>query len=224
MGGIAGSIGNLFGGGNIGSDISGLGNISGTLGGMGSTLFGEGQQIYGPAYNQFAAGAAGQLTPSQQAAVNQTLSQMNLGTQGAYSNLGLGGSTMEQQDLGANQLASLAQQNAFTMQSETEGLNALSQALGFGQQGIGGEAQAGTALANAGRLGVSQEQAQLGALEQAAGSLGGKGAGGGLGSDIGSIFGLGGGSTNPFLGLTPTASSLSTAASDFAANPAQFLL
>lgn len=167
MGGITG--------GGVSQDISGLQGIAGTE-------LGQGQGIYGPAYNQFLAGATGQLTPSQQAAVTQTLNQMNLGTAGRYGNLGLGGSTMEQQDLGANQLSSLAQQQAFETQSETLGLDALKAALGF-------ETGAGTALGYAGQLGTSQQAQQLNALSNAASALGGKGGAAGGGGLLGGLFG-----------------------------------
>lgn len=162
MGGITSGLS----GSGVSSDISGLQNLGGTLPG-------EAGQIFGPAYNQFQAGASGQLTPSQQAAVTQTLNQMNLGTAGTYGNLGLGGSTMQQQDVNANQLASLAQQQAFEAQSETLGLQGLQEALGYYGGGI-------SALGGAGQLGQQQNQQTLGALASAASALGGKGAGGGL--------------------------------------------
>ena len=121
MGGIASGIGSLFGGGetgNLSGVASGLEGLSGaqaalapefqgissTLQNLGSTLTGQAQDIYNPAYSQYLAGASGQLTPAMQSLVTQNLGQMNLGTQGAYSNLGLGGSTMEGQDLASNQL------------------------------------------------------------------------------------------------------------------------
>jgi len=168
MGGIAG----LFGGGPVG--------------GIENQLTGIASGLSGPGLAQFQAGAAGQLTPSQQAAVNRTLGQMNLNTAGTYSNLGLGGSTMESQDLGANQLASLAQQQAFEAQSERLGLEALQAATG--------------ALGGAGTLAQNQQTQQLNALASAAGALGGKGAGGT--SILGDV--LGGGPIGDVLGTSFT--------------------
>ena len=152
-------MGGIMGGGDPSADISGLEGISGTM-------EGQGGQIYGPAYNQFLAGATGQLTPSQQAAVNQTLGQMNLGTAGTYANLGLGGSTMQQQDINANDLASLAQQQAFEAQSEQLGLSGLQQALGYETGGAGALNQAGT-------LGLGQEAQKGSAMSGVGTALGG---------------------------------------------------
>ena len=94
---------------------------------------------------QYEAGLTGQMTPAQQASVAQTLQQMNLGTAGNYANLNLGGSTMAQQDMGANQLSSLAQQQQFDTTDEQLGL----QAMGLGSSMLGG---AGGLLGQAGGI------------------------------------------------------------------------
>ena len=151
----------------------------------------EGQDIYAPSLSQFQAGAAGQITPAQQAAVNQTLQQQNLQTAGTYGNLGLGGSTMQTQDTNANAAKSLAQTQGFSTLDESLGLSGLQQSLGYQNAGLGALSGAlgafGTAgqilggatqaLGSAGNLAASEQQTQLGLL-------------GGLGSAIGGSSGL----------------------------------
>ena len=90
----------LFGGGGVGtsqSDLSSLipqfEDLSGQAAAMqpqfeafGNTQFGQGQNdIYPTALAQFQAGATGQLTPSEQAAVNQSKQQMQLANTGTYA-------------------------------------------------------------------------------------------------------------------------------------------
>lgn len=130
-----------------------------------------GTDVLGTAYNQYLAGASGQLTPAQQAMVTQQLGQADVGTRSTYGNLGLGGSTMEGQDLNANSLASLAEQANLEAQSESLGLQGLGagNALISGAEGGYGTAGsllsgAGTTLNDAGRLAESQQQAFLSAL------------------------------------------------------------
>lgn len=145
-----------------------------------------GTDVLGTAYNQYLAGASGQLTPAQQAMVTQQLGQANVGTQSTYGNLGLGGSTMEGQDLNANSLASLAEQANLEAQSETLGLQGLNQGNALLSGAEGGYGTAGNLLtgagnllggaagttANAGKIAESQQQSFLSALT----SLGNKNA------------------------------------------------
>ena len=152
-------------------------------------IFGQGQNdIYPTALQQYQAGAAGQVTPDQQQAINETLQQMNLSTAGTYGNLGLGPSTMETQDINANKQRSLAQTAAFANQDETQGLAGLQQALGYESGGVGALGTAGqilggatTALSGAGNvynsvgsLAQNQQAQQLQALSNLGSSLGGK--------------------------------------------------
>ena len=161
-----------------------------------------GDQIYPTSINQFDLGATGQITPSQQAAVDQTLQQQNLQTQGTYGNLGLGGSTMDTQDLNANKAKSLAQTQAFSTLDETLGLSGLSQAeqyygLGLnaltgalGTQTAAGQILGGAtgALNSAGNLATTEQATQLGLLGSLGSAIGGSN--GLFGS--GGIFGAGG--------------------------------
>lgn len=144
----------------------------------------QGTQIYGPSADQFVTGAAGQITPAQQAAVNQTLQQQNLQTAGTYGNLGLGGSTMQTQDTNANAAKSLAQTQGFSTLDESLGLQGLQEAgnyYGLGLNALTGAGQilggATGALNSAGNLASAEQQTQLGLL-------------GGLGSAIGGSSGL----------------------------------
>lgn len=156
----------------------------------------QGQDIYSIAFPQFQAGAAGQITPAQQAAVNQTLQQQDLATAGTYGKLGLGGSTMETQDVNANAAKSLAQTQGFSTLDETLGLSALQQgALPFENLGLSALTGAGNilsgatgALTQAGSLAAGEQATQLGLLGSLGSALGGSQ---GL---FGSIFGGGGSS------------------------------
>lgn len=166
----------------------------------------EGQDIYGPSLSQFQAGAAGQITPAQQAAVNQTLQQQNLQTAGTYGNLGLGGSTMQTQDTNANAAKSLAQTQGFANLDETLGLSGLQGSLGYqnaglqsllgalGVYGTAGQILGGatTALGSAGNLATSEQQTQLGLLGSLGSAIGGSSGLFGSGGLAG-LFGAGGG-------------------------------
>lgn len=168
----------------------------------------EGSQIYDPSISQFQAGAAGQITPAQQAAVNQTLQQQQLQNAGTYGNLGLGGSTMQTQDSNANLAKSLAQTQAFSTLDEGLGLSGLQQSLGYQNAGLGALGGALGTLTGAGQIlggatGALQQAGSLAAGEQATqlGLLGGLGSalGGSQGlfgstGLLGSLFGGGGSS------------------------------
>jgi hypothetical protein len=106
---------------------------------------------------------------------------MDLGTRGTYSHLGLGGSTMETQDLNANDLSSLAQTRQFNVQDETLGLSGLAQALGYESGGVNALGTAGNilsgatgALNSAGTLAAGQQAAQMQALGGIGSALGSK--------------------------------------------------
>ena len=204
------SLGGLTGGGNISGIEGDLGNIANAAEGFANqaaalepnflseqgTFNTEGGQIYDPSINQFYAGATGNITPSQQAAVNQTLQQQNLQTAGTYGNLGLGGSTMQTQDTNANAAKSLAQTQGFSTLDETLGLSGLEGSLGYqnaglqsllgalGTYGTAGQILGGatTALSGEANIAANQQATSLGLL-------------GSLGSAIGGsqgIFGSGG--------------------------------
>jgi len=157
--------------------------------GMSSTEFGQGSSdIYPTALSQFQAGAKGQVTPAQQAAIAQTKSEMDTQTRGTYGNLGLGGSTMETQDLGSNDLKSLAQETGFSALDEQLGLSGLSSALGYENAAantLGGATtaygtagnilgQGASALGGVGNLAAGQQAAQMGLLGNIGSALGGK--------------------------------------------------
>lgn len=149
----------------------------------------EGTDIYNTAIDQYKAGAAGQVTPNQQAAIDQTLKQMDLSTEGTYANLGLGGSTMATQDVNANKQKSLAQSAEFSALDEELGLKGLSSALGFQSEGVNALGTAGNilggatqALSGAGNLAANQQAQQLSALNSLGTSLGGKSGGAGAGA------------------------------------------
>lgn len=208
----SGSVGSsLFGGGgstNNSSEISGLNtiaqaqtNLSNTDQSLGASTYGQGQNIYDPAYQQYISGTTGQLTPSQQALVTQNLGTENTGTMSTYGNLGLGGSTMEGQDLASNVLKSTAETSNINFQNESLGLQGLQTAdqyYGTANQSYG---NAGTALSgassslyNAGQL----TDANLTALNNAISSLGNKSSSSltgtglsGIGSAFSSLFGSG---------------------------------
>lgn len=160
----------------------------------------QGTQIYGPAADQYVAGAAGQITPAQQAAVNQTKQQQDLQTAGTYGKLGLGGSTMETQDLNANAAKSLAQTQGFSSLDETLGLSGLSAAEQYYGLGLNALTGAGNilsgatgALNSAGNLATTEQQTQLGLLGSLGSALGGSQGLFGSTGLLGSLFGGGGG-------------------------------
>ena len=205
------AIGGLFGGGNASGAESDLAGISSAAEGYASqaaalapqfettsgNISNEAGQIYGPAINQYTAGAAGQVTPDQQTDIDQTLQQMNLATSGTYANLGLGGSTMENQDVNANTQKSLAQKQQFASLDEQLGLSGLSAANQYNSTSLQALVDALSSFTGAGNiLGVAsgassaegniantQTQQQLNLLT----SLG-KALGGGIG-----VGGYGGG-------------------------------
>ena len=165
-------------------------NLSNQAAALSPILFGQGQNdIYPTALGQYQAGASGQLTPAQQAAVAQTKQQMDLQTAGNYGNLGLGGSTMEGQDINANAQKSLAQTQGFAAQDEQLGLSGLAQALGFENAGVGALGTAGGILSGAtgalsgagsaagslGNIGLNQTQQKNSGLSSLGTALGGKG-------------------------------------------------
>ena len=165
---------------------------------LGSQNYAQGQSIYGPGYSQFTAGASGGITPAQQALVTQNLGTMDTGTENTYGNLGLGGSTMESQDLASNNLRSLAEQSNISFQDESLGLNALqtadqyyntgNQAYGTAESAFGGSS---SSLNDAGNLAYGN----LTELNKAISSLGNKsssGLGGGISSLLGGATGTSG--------------------------------
>lgn len=176
--------------------------LSGVDQALGNQLVGQGTDIFGPAFGQYNAGISGQLTPAQQSLVTQNLGAMDATTRGEYGGLGLGGSTMEGQDLASNALKSMAENANLSFQNETSGLAGLQEALGYyggatsarsaaeGALGGAGSSLSGasSSLADAGQL-QNQNTAQLNA---AINSLGNKSAGG-LGSGIQSLLGGGAG-------------------------------
>ena len=199
------AIGGLFGGGDVSGVESQLGGVASAAENyagqaaslepdflnIASTVGGEIPSIYGPAISQYQAGAAGQVTPGQQTDIDQTLQQMNLATSGTSANLGLGGSTMENQDVNANQQKSLAQKQQFASMDEQLGLSGLGMANTYTTQELNDLAgalstltgagnilgSASGALNSAGNLAAGQQATQLSLL----GSLG-KALGGGIGS------------------------------------------
>ena len=203
----------LFGGGstNNSGEISGLNtnaqnqvNLSNTDQSLGASTYGQGQNIYDPAYQQYLSGMQGQLTPGQQAMVTENLGTENVGTQSLYGNLGLGGSTMEGQDLASNVLKSTAEQANIANQNEQLGLSGLQTADQYYSTANQSYANAGNALSgassslyNAGQL----TDANLKALNSAISSLGNKSSGG-LGSGLSSLIGgaTGTSGTGGFLG------------------------
>jgi hypothetical protein len=137
--------------------------------------------IYPTALSQYQAGAQGQITPAQQAAVAQTKQQMDTQTRGTYGNLGLGNSTMESQDLGSNDLRSLAQTQQFSALDETLGLSGLKEALGYegaANTAFGTAASSlgsgANALAGVGNLAAGQQAAQMQLFGSLGSALGGK--------------------------------------------------
>jgi hypothetical protein len=164
-------------------------NIGPVLAGNAATEFGQSvNTIYPTAADQFVEGAAGQVTPAQQAAIDQTKKQMDLQTTGTYGNLGLGNSTMESQDLGANAQKSLAQETGFSALDEQLGLSGLGTALGYenasttantgavNAYGTAGNilGQAASALSGVGGLAAGQEALQAQLFGSIGSALGGK--------------------------------------------------
>lgn len=200
--GIGSAVGSLFGGGGTSSPavnaaaitpgLLNLGNISGTLENLGNQEIGYGNTVTPTAINQFQAGATGQLTPAMAALAATNLSSSDTATKGAYSNLGLGGSTMESQDLATNQLRNTAETANLEAQEEQLGLEGAGVGLNFLNAG-GGQ------YMNAGSLTQSQIQDILAALNPggSTGSTSSPGAlptgtgVGGLGSAGTDIFGAG---------------------------------
>lgn len=179
----------VFSGGNVSgieSALTGLvpqfSGYASQAAGLEPLFLGQGQNdIYPTALDQYQAGATGQLTPSEQASVEQTKKEMDLGTRNTYGNLGLGGSTMESQDLGSNDLRSLAQQHGFNVSDETLGLSGLDTALKFEGEGLNALTGAGNilsgatgALGSAGQLAAGQQAAQTQILGSLGSALGGK--------------------------------------------------
>ena len=211
------AIGGLFGGGTVGSaesDLSSLipqfenyasqaASLEPNFLNLGQQTQGEQQQIYGPAITQYQAGATGQVTPDQQTDIDNTLKQMNLATSGTYANLGLGGSTMENQDVNANTQKSLAQKQQFASLDETLGLSGLGMANTYNTQnlqdligalstltGAGSILGSATsALSGAGNLAAGQQATQLGLLGSLGKALGGGSSGYGGGGYSGSYSG-----------------------------------
>lgn len=185
------------------SEISGLSTNSGyqdqlsnQVNQAGQAISSEAGQIYSPAYSQYVQGLTGQLSPSQQALVSENLGTMDTGTSATYSNMGLGGSTMEGQDLASNSLKSMAEQSNINFQNEAEGLSGLSTANQYNstadqyyntaESALSGSS---SSLNSAGQL-ANSNNAQL---NSAINSLGNKtSGGGGSGSSSGGLFsGLG---------------------------------
>ena len=156
---------------NIANDLSNIGNIDQNTG----------TSILPTAMSQYTAGAEGVLTPFQQAEVKQNLGQMNLGTEATYGNLGLGGSTMEQQDLNANDLSSLALSAGLSAQSEQLGLSGLTEGLNFLTGATG-------AFGGAGNIYSNELDMMANSLQNLGNSNSG---GGGLGGIIGDVAGIG---------------------------------
>lgn len=204
------------------SEISGLTNIAEGQVGLGNiditnagNIIGKGDQVYDPAYAQYVSGITGQMTPAQQALVTENLGAMNTKTEGTYGGLGLGGSTMESQDLASNQLKTLAEESNINFGNETVGLEGLSQADQFYNTGAnylnaaeGAYGGASTSTYDAGNL----ANANLSALNSAISSLGSKSS---SGSGLSSLFGGAGGSGLASLfGSGSSGGSVATAAAD----------
>jgi hypothetical protein len=162
------------------------------LGNLGLSDIGYGQNIISTAGPQFDAGAAGTLTPADQALVTEQLQQANLGTETTYGNLGLGGSTMQAQDLGTNQLRSEAEKSLLAKQEETLGLAGLQaggQFMQAGAQALGGAgsewgAAVGNLLTGLNQAGTEYQQGYDSLLKAIAGA-GNKSAG--SGSPLGAL-------------------------------------
>ena len=149
--------------------------------------------IYSTALGQYESGAAGQLTAPQQALVQQNLGTEQTGTMGTYGALGLGGSTMEGQDLANNVLKSTAEQANIANQNESLGLSGLSAAQQY-YTGAGNDyTGASSALSSSGGL----SQGVTNSLNSAISSLGNKSS---SGSGLGSLFSSAGGGASSLFG------------------------
>ena len=199
------------------SDATNLNNIANTVTGAGNTILPAGE-------GQYMAGLEGKLTPAQQALTNFTLGQNQLRTNQGYANLGLGGSTMNAQDLNADKIQSLAQQEQIDFQNEQAGLAGVGAGAGLLGQGAGIYGNQEGMLAN---LYNQQNQNFLQSLGSAGQALGNKSAGssssgsGGLVPSLGSILGIGNTSAGAVGGGDPLGSGdplggLTTAAGDLA--------
>lgn len=206
----------LFGGGgsnSSASEISGLtGNsqyqqqLASNVENQGNQVFGEAGQIYSPAYSQYVQGLTGQLSPSQQALVTENLGTMDTGTSATYGNMGLGGSTMEGQDLASNSLKSMAEQSNINFQNEAEGLSGLQTAdqyygtaNSYNSTAANALSGVSNSLSSAGQL-ANSNNAQLNSAINSLGNKtsGGGGSGsssGGLLSGLGSLFSSSGSGT-----------------------------
>ena len=151
-------------------DVAGLApsltSMAGTEQGYAGTEAGYGAPTLATGYNEYQAGATGQLTPSMAALASQALKEANIGTTGTYSNLGLGDSTMEGQDLASNQVQNLAEQGNLESLEQQLGLSGIT----AGQAGITG---AGNLTTQAGNLvqGAATDYSTAGGLVGNAGQL-----------------------------------------------------
>ena len=114
-----------------------MAGLAGNYGNIASSQYGTGQSLIGTGLNQYQMGAQGQLTPGMQQIVNNAQQQGDVLTNAGYARMGLGGSTMNEQDLGnvANQAAQLQanlanQEQSLGLQASQYGLGALSGAAG----------------------------------------------------------------------------------------------
>lgn len=223
MGGLISGITGLFGGGGGGTSSGGGGysNILGALGGTsalsnlaqqvtgaGTGLIGSGTnlsnisgQVMPAALSQYQLGASGQLTPGLQDVANFAQQQGQLGIANTYGDLGLSGSTMEQQDLASNQLQNLAETAQLALQEEQAGLTGIGVGGNLAATGAGITGQGINALTGQEDLTANAANAQnqqvLNALGSAATGLSNKSAAGtglpgAIGSGLGSLFGGGG--------------------------------
>lgn len=165
--------------------------------------------IYSTALGQYESGAAGNLTSAQQALVNQNLGTEQTGTMGTYGNLGLGGSTMEGQDLANNVLKSTAEQANIANQDEQLGLSGLQTAQQY-YTGAGNDyTGASSALSSSGNL----SQGVTNSLNSAISSLGNKSS---SGSGLGSLFGSSSGGLGSLFGTGSGAGSVASEGVDAA--------
>ena len=165
-------------------NIAPLGNELENIAGAQTNIAGQESSVAQPflsgGTSQYEAGLTGQLTPAQQALTSFTNNQMNTGTASTYANLGLGGSTMQTQDINANDLASLAQQEQIDFQNEQMGMYGATEGGNFLNNAISALSNAGGLLTNAGNVYNSQQQQNQqtkGGLGEALGALSGNSAG-----------------------------------------------
>lgn len=145
---------------NMATGIADVGTAVGQIGGQDIVTGGS---IEPAAMAEFQAGAAGQLTPAQQALSTEALNQANLGTRGTYAGLGLGDSTMMSEDLGGNLLSNEAMKAGLEAQSQQLGLQGLQESLGFTTAGTGAMEQAGALTGEAANVLGGAENAWTGA-------------------------------------------------------------